>query len=88
MNLHHPALISKYGSWVRVQVAFYDFIFKRGTSLCPTHFNRAFVSAAISGGRFGDGDDLYETTIKAIEEIFPVDGAAWVEFLKEEGIKP
>ena len=75
-------LINKYGSWVRVQVAFYDFIFEKGIELCPTHFRLTLVQKIITGG-FADGEDLYERSVKKIEQIFPSFELAWKAFLDE-----
>ena len=76
-----PLLVAKYGSWVRVQVAFYDFIFKKAISLCPKHFNdKAFEE--ICGG-FAEGENLYEQSVKSIEIVFSSFAVAWKTFKGE-----
>lgn len=70
-------LIEKYGSWVRVQVAFYDFIFEQALGLCQKHTTEEMIK------NFNDGDDPYEDAIKAIEKKFNSFNEAWTEFNKQ-----
>ncbi len=67
-------LVEKFGSWVRVQVAFYDFIFLRGTEMCPRHANEAMMQG------FADGKDPYEDAVRAIESKFGTFDEAWISF--------
>jgi len=83
MNLNDPTLVAKYGSWVRVQVEFYDFLFESASKLCTTHWNQSAMMNALEGG-FEDGNDFYETTVKAIEDEFPDVEDAWERFVKAE----
>jgi len=73
-------LIDEYGSWIRVQVAFYDFVFISAIALCPKHFIETATAEAMSGG-FADGEDLYERSIKKIEELYPSFEMAWKAFV-------
>ncbi len=75
-------LIEKYGSWVRVQVAFYDFIFQAAIELCPEHFRETFAKEAMSGG-FAEGEDLYERSVLAIENHFVSVESAWSAFKRD-----
>lgn len=91
INFSEPKLVDKYGSWVRVQVAFYDFIFQSGTDLCGTHFNQVvsseIIEAAASGERaWGDGAPLYERTVKNIERAFATPEDAWQAFCIAEHV--
>ena len=52
-----PELTEKYGSWVRVQVEFYDYLFKIGMNLCPTHWKEMSLREAVD--QFSDGEDFY-----------------------------
>jgi hypothetical protein len=67
-------LIKKYGSWVRVQVAFYDFIFQEALKLCPQHAKESFLEG------FADGKDPYEDAVKAIEKRFKSFADAMTKF--------
>jgi len=69
-------LITKFGSWVRVQVAFYDFIFEQALELCPKHATEAMLQG------FSDGKDPYEDAVKAIEGKFTSFNEAWAAFNK------
>ncbi len=75
-------LIKKFGSWTRVQVAFYDFIFQHSLNLCPRHFREKAVEESKTGG-FADGEDLYERSVKVIEKTFPSFESAWKAFIEE-----
>jgi uncharacterized protein (DUF885 family) len=80
MRFNDPVLIKKYGSWVRVQVAFYDFIFQEALKLCPNHFREKAYEEAMTGG-FADGEDFYERSIKAIKKHFKTPDEAWQLFI-------
>lgn len=67
-------LINRFGSWVRVQVAFYDFIFQYALELCPKHSAEAMLRG------WADGKDPYEDAISAIEGTFKSFDDAWMEF--------
>jgi hypothetical protein len=78
----NKALLKKYGSWVQVQVKFYDFLFMTATQICPECFNNKSIEEIRDG--MVDGETLYETSIKAIFNLFPTFEVAWQAFLKEE----
>lgn len=84
VDFNDPKLIAKYGSWVRVQVAFYDFIFQAALDLCPSHFREQAMEEAMSGG-FAEGEDLYERSVKAIEMKFGTPEEAWAQFTAPRG---
>lgn len=69
-------LVKRFGSWVRVQVAFYDFIFSEALEICPKHSQEAMLRG------FADGKDPYEDAVKAIEGKFNSFNDAWVAFNK------
>jgi hypothetical protein len=80
---HEEALVEKYGSWVRVQVAFYDFLFEAASELCPAHF-REVAMESVMAGEWSDGSEFYEVTIDKLEEIFKTQEEAWQAFLEAE----
>lgn len=82
INFADEHLIAKYGSWIRVQVAFYDFIFQTALDLCPKHFKDISLQQSLDG--FADGEEFYERSIKAIEGAFSSPEEAWQAFLQSE----
>ena len=82
MNLNNVALIKKYGSWVRVQVAFYDFIFLTGSEMCAKHWKQMMLTEIAR--QFKDGGDLYEKSVQGIERAFTTPETAWSAFLESE----
>ena len=83
INFSQPELLLKHGTWVRVQLAFYDFIFLDAINLCPTHF-REEVKIEGMAGEFADGSDLYERSVKVIEGKFKNPDEAWAAFVEDE----
>lgn len=81
MSFNNEGLINKYGSWARVQVAFYDFIFQEGSKMCAECFKNKALEEISQG--FAKGEDIYEKSIKAIEELYPTFEDAWKSFCKE-----
>lgn len=75
-------LIKKYGSWIKVQVAFYDFIFQQASELCPECFKNKAIEEISEG--FADGEFIYEKSIKAIKKLYPTFEDAWKDFLNKE----
>ena len=67
-------LIEIFGSWVRVQVAFYGFIFQQALEMCPHHTNETMRQG------FSDGENPYEDAVKAIEGKFKSFKDAWMAF--------
>lgn len=82
-NFSDTKLVEKYGSWVRVQVEFYDFLFETAQNICATHFNKAAMEAIADKG-YGDGSDVYESAVKAIEKHFATYEDAWEQFYEKE----
>jgi hypothetical protein len=80
MNFNDPKLVKKYGNWIRVQVAFYDYLFFIGTNLCAAHWKEK-ARAGLADG-FADGEDLYESSIKGIERAFSSPEDAWERFVQ------
>lgn len=72
-----PELVAKFGSWVRVQVSFYDFICTRGMELCTTHLKEKPAS------EYHDGMEAYERMVKAVEGRFASFEEAFAEFRRE-----
>jgi hypothetical protein len=72
-------LIDKYGSWVRVQVEFYDFLFETANEVCATCFNQNAMDS-IANGEFSDGGVFYEKAVAAIESSFDTFENAWRVF--------
>lgn len=75
-------LVAKYGTWVKVQVAFYDFIFQESINMCPEHFREKAMQEMCDGG-FADGEDIYEASVRQIEGMFNTPGKAWEAFVKQ-----
>ena len=84
MNFSTPALLVKYGSWFRVQVAFYDFLFNAAIELCPEHLNEAMKEEVTS---WAESENLYEQTMRIVEKKFKTPEAAWAAFLEAELLK-
>ena len=76
MIMDNEELIKIFGSWVRVQVAFYDFIFETALKTCASCFNESAVSD------FADDGDLYEKSVAKIETHFSSFEEAWKAFNK------
>lgn len=86
VNFADPELVSKYGSWIRVQVAFYDFLFTTAMQVCSKHGNQALIADAqerAAAGEWADGGDLYEDTIRLIELTYASPEEAWRAFVSE-----
>lgn len=81
MNFNDPRLIKKYGNWVRVQVAFYDFIFETATELSAGRWKEQVLAEMVF--HFQDGDEVYERSVRMIEKTFHTPELAWQAFLKD-----
>lgn len=79
----HPELIKKYGSWVKVQVAFYDFLFTTAISMCAKNIHDTLMLEIIIRG-FKDGDKPYERLTTILENMFSTEEQAWEVFLRRE----
>lgn len=84
VNFQDSRLLEKYGSWIRVQVAFYDFLFKIGSNLCPEHFRESAVAGILFEGAWADGSDIYEETVTTLEQHFGSPDEAWSAFIQYE----
>ena len=76
-------LVKKYGSWFRVQVAFYDFLFSVGSRAHAGCFNREAI-AEVAAGEWRDGGNIYEKATQEIERSFSSPESAWKAFLRDE----
>lgn len=74
MLMNDKQLVAHFGSWVRVQVAFYDYIFQAALELCPQHAMEKMAQ------NFRDGTNSYEDAVKAIEKKFGTFKEAWAAF--------
>src|SRR3972149_4816462 len=60
VNFEEPHLLAHYkGSWVRAQVAFYDFLFETSSTMTPEEFRKESMKA-VTTGEFSDGTEFYE----------------------------
>jgi len=73
VDFSDPFLVERFGSWVKVQVAFYDFIFKTALDMCGTCFN--------SHSNFADGEAFYDQSVATIEKHFASPEEAWSQFV-------
>ena len=64
IDFNHPELVARHGSWVRVQVAFYDFLFETGTKLSAVDCREDMIRD------FQDGKDPYEKPVRAVEHYW------------------
>lgn len=71
----NKVLIDKYGSWVKVQVAFYDFIFLSAMETGQCLFNER---------AFAEGEAFYEDSVSYIEGKFATFGDAWEAFIESQ----
>lgn len=85
MDFNNKRLIAKYKTWVGVQVAFYDFIFKMSIdgNINTEEFNQAHVEQLVD--KFTDGERLYEQSVRKINELFETPEEAWEAFLNVDG---
>lgn len=83
MDFQDIKLVEEYGSWVRVQVAFYDFLFETGSKLCPGHLREQALED-MRNGKWADGEDIYEKTMTALEQQFDSPEKAWAAFIQDE----
>jgi hypothetical protein len=77
-------LVDKFGSWVRVQVEFYDFLFESATQLSVEKLSEEFkdqYANAVTEG-FADGEDLYEKSVEAIEAVYKTPEESWQKFVE------
>ena len=77
IDFNDGRIVKKYPSWIKAQVAFYDFIFSKASQHCASCFNAS---------AFADGNRFYEEAVKKIQELYPTPADAWNDFLNE-GVK-
>jgi hypothetical protein len=80
LNFHHPKLLKRYGTWVAVQVAFYDFIFQSAMQMHSGCIKEQMIA------EWKDGGDPYEKAKANIELKYLTADAAWKAFLAEEKV--
>ena len=84
MNFEDPHLLAHYkGSWVRAQVAFYDFLFETSSTMTPEEFRKESMKA-VTTGEFSDGTEFYEAIAARILKTYPTVQEAWTAFLARE----
>lgn len=83
IDFNMKGLVEKHGTWVRVQVEFYDFLFETASELCAKHFREEATQEFLSGG-FADTNEFYEVTIGKLEGLFATPEQAWLQFLEVE----
>ncbi len=72
-------LIQKHGDWMRIQVAFYDFLFATALEMCPSCFNNIGLQEVIQG--WNDDDNIYQCSVEAIVRKYPTFQDAWEAFI-------
>ena len=72
-----PSLVKHFGTWMKVQVAFYDFLFISASNLCPAHWNEELGMKNMT-----DGEAFYDNTTDTIARNFPTSTEAWQKFLE------
>lgn len=82
MNFNDKRLVEKHGTWVKVQVEFYDFLFKTAQNLCPHHWKGKALEAAVND--FRGGTEFYDDSVKSIEDHFDSQEDAWDQFVEQE----
>lgn len=83
LDFNNAELVEKYGSWVRVQVEFYDFLFASASEMCAQDF-RDQANKSFQNGGFADGCDFYETVISKLENLMETPEQAWEQFMYVE----
>lgn len=80
INFAEPDLVNKYGSWVRVQAKFYEFLFKHALDLSPEEFNRKYLEES----NRVESENFCETSIRTIEQLLSTPEEAWKLFWRKE----
>lgn len=85
MNLGHPPLIEKFGTWVKVMIAFYDFVWQKAAEAKPELAQRAAdQTSPLALDDFAFGSPFFEQSVLSAAEVFPTMDDAWSAFLKAE----
>jgi hypothetical protein len=83
----NPKLVERYGSWVRVQVAFYDFIFEEGMGMCAACANPILIEDAqreVAEEGWHDDGPVFRMVVSEIEKSFKSPEEAWKRFVEQE----
>ena len=85
IDFNDPKLVAMHGdSWVDVQVAFYDFIWKSATAISAGDFNEKVLDEArqrIADEGFSDESSFYNEHVAVIKRTFKTADEAWDAFL-------
>ena len=82
INFSDPKMLERHGSWMRVQVAFYDFLFVRSSQLCTAHFNKQIKEVFEQG--FAEGTSAYERMVQGVLQTWNTPEDAWNDFTAEK----
>ena len=74
-NFAEPSLVEKYGTWFRVQVAFYDFIFESSFDADASTCNQAIAED------FAESSDPYKRMRDAVEAKYKTMEESWDAFV-------
>lgn len=80
LDFSDTLLVEKFGTWFRVQVAFYDFLFTSSMTICTHHCNEVIASD------FAEAGDAYNRMRAAIEKKYPTMVDAWRAFVTANNI--
>jgi hypothetical protein len=85
IDFNDPKLIQMHGdSWIDVQVAFYDFLFKTAIEIDAGEFNKKVFEQyqeQVAQEGFGGDTDIYQRSIAAIKKRFSTPEEAWKLFI-------
>lgn len=80
MDFNNKRLLTKYKTWVGVQVAFYDFLFRLALeNMEATEFTRIHLKQMEE--EISDKEKLYEKAMYKINKLFETPEEAWEAFL-------
>jgi hypothetical protein len=86
MNFNDPRLIDLHGdSWIDVQVAFYDFIWKSALTISASEFNEKVLEGArqqIEREGFSDDSPFFSQQLAVIKKTYRIADEAWNAFVK------
>jgi len=85
INFNDPKLVAMHGdSWVDVQVAFYDFIWKAATAIGAGDFNKQVLEEArqqIEREGFSDESTFFSRHLAIMKAKFKTQDEAWDSFV-------
>lgn len=74
MNFARKDLVEHFGSWIKVQVAFYDWLMLDGLGgMTANEFNKL---------TWKEGTKKYDEMVAKVEERYVTPSVAWTEFVK------